>query len=124
LSPIVWEQRVGRIFRLGQRADRIQVAHLTVSESAESKVLEIYSEALGLFTLPIGEASVVLDYLADPRLRDIESPIRALLRNPVVDEALVDELSDALSAARNAYDRTSAEAAMLDDIFFGGGASA
>jgi superfamily II DNA or RNA helicase len=122
LSPIVWEQRLGRIFRLGQRADRIEIVHLTMAGSAEAKVYNLFSDALGLFTLPIGEASVVLDYLADARLRNLEGPIRLLMREADPDGKLFKTTAGALSAARLRYDRNTTEAALLDDIYFGGGA--
>jgi superfamily II DNA or RNA helicase len=123
LSPIVWEQRVGRIYRLGQRADRLEIVHLTVAGSAESKVLALYEDALGLFSIPIGETSVVLDYLEDPRLRNLEAPVRSLLRGNGPDTVLLSVISGALSRARRSYDRSAEEAAMLDDIYFGDGAA-
>jgi superfamily II DNA or RNA helicase len=121
LSPIVWEQRVGRVFRLGQHSPSLEIVHLAEPGSAEARIYELYVGALGLFTLAVGEASIVLDHLADSDLRNLETPIRAILRKGDADASVLAELKFALASAREQYDRKSGEAAALDEIYFGGG---
>jgi serine/threonine protein kinase len=70
-SPSIWEQRVGRVYRLGQRGSHVEIVHLVMPGSRDEAVLGLYEHAMGLFDLAIGEVASLLDYLPDPQDRDV-----------------------------------------------------
>ncbi len=120
LSPLAWEQRIGRIYRIGQKASSLEIVHLAVENSLEAAIFSLLGEDLGLFDLPIGEAVSLLDCLDDGNKRNVEGRIRGLMSaNLSARAAKLSELSDAFCQARDRYSQQSVESRMLDDLYFG-----
>ncbi len=59
-NPMVVEQRIGRVDRLGQRSSRIVVVNLVAAGTVEDRVLHRLYQRIGLFEAAIGEAEEIL----------------------------------------------------------------
>lgn len=92
-NPMVVEQRIGRIDRIGQEAQRLVVLNLVVTESIEERVLRRLLEKIGIFEESVGEL--------DPIIGDeIERLAGQALRGELTEEELqsvVEERGDALA---------------------------
>lgn len=123
-NPCVWEQRIGRVYRLGQHSNRVDIVHVAAEGSPDEAVLCLYEQALGLFDLAVGEAEAVLDYVPDPEARDMQATLRACFqmapgrssREPDWAGSAVFAYAEALHAARRAYDMACAESDILDAL--------
>ncbi len=80
-SPSIWEQRVGRVYRLGQRGSHVEIVHLVMPGGRDEAVLSLYEHAMGLFDLAIGEVASLLDYLPDPQDRDVQVRLERAFRD-------------------------------------------
>ena len=115
LSPLAWEQRVGRIMRLGQRAVQLDVVHLATP--GDHKALDLYEHALGLFTLPIGEAANALDLLPRLSIDSLERAIRASLSLNGLSQKRYQLMAAELRRARGAYDQQTTSNKLLDEFY-------
>jgi superfamily II DNA or RNA helicase len=139
-NPCVWEQRIGRVYRLGQRSSQVDIIHVATEGSADEAVLNLYEQALGLFDLAVGEAEAVLDYVPDaeykaffegsssapPEARDMQqvlrhcfqkaAPTRGARREPDWAGSAVFSYGEMLRSARRAYDMACAESDILDAL--------
>jgi superfamily II DNA or RNA helicase len=85
-NPMKVEQRIGRVDRLGQKAERILVINLTVDDTIEDRILmrlydriRIFKESIGDLEDILGEISEdLLAVIFDPDLTDEERDRRAL----------------------------------------------
>jgi len=96
-NPMVLEQRIGRIQRLGQAAEKVIVYNLVTEDSVEDAVVSRLYEKLALYDATIGLAEEILGQLSDDedsfetqiwslvekavRKRDIEGVLREQQRN-------------------------------------------
>lgn len=114
-NPMVIEQRIGRLHRMGQERE-VLVFNLCARGTAEERVLGVLGDRLHLFELVVGEMDMVLGNLADER--DLEERILDLYAQ-ASDETEIDRGFDAiaeeLAGARARYDRTKA----FDEALFG-----
>ena len=114
-NPMLLEQRIGRLHRMGQTRD-VHVYHLALKGSAEERLLEVLDGRLHLFELVVGEMDMVLGNLSDDR--DLEERILALYAE-ARDDADVstgfETIADELLRARRRYE----DARALDDATFG-----
>ena len=115
LTPIAWEQRIGRIMRLGQRAPRLDIVHLAMRRDGDA--LNLYEHALGLFNLPIGEAANALDLAPRVSIDSLERAIRALLSPKGLSQKRRLFLAAELSRARASYDQQTAANKQLDEFY-------
>lgn len=84
-NPMKVEQRIGRIDRLGQKADRISIINLAVSNTIEDRILMRLYNRIDLFRESIGDLEEILGEitetlmvdLLDPKLNDEERDQRA-----------------------------------------------
>ncbi len=74
-NPMLLEQRIGRLHRMGQTSE-VRVYNLCAHGTAEERVLDLLDRRLHLFELVVGELDMVLGNLADER--DLEDRILAL----------------------------------------------
>ena len=98
-SPSTWEQRVGRVYRLGRRAGDVEIVHVIEENGRDEAVLDLFEYDLKLFELAIGEVASLLDYVPDPADRDMEACIESAFRS-----ARVRSSSKNLERARAALD--------------------
>ncbi len=121
LTPVVWEQRVGRIVRLGQRAAQLEIAHLI--DEREQAAMDLYERSLGLFTLPVGDAANVLDNAPSLSLHGFERAIRASLSRNGLSRQRFDSISEHLRRARAAYEQQKIDNRLLDEFYSATGSS-
>ena len=65
-NPMVIEQRIGRIHRIGQTRE-VFVFNLAIRGTAEDQVLNILDEKINMFELVVGEVDAILGELDDQR---------------------------------------------------------
>lgn len=59
-NPMKVEQRIGRLDRIGQSADRIHIINLVMKETVEDRILIRLYERLGVFKRTIGDLDAIL----------------------------------------------------------------
>ncbi|HEY6100846.1 MAG TPA: SNF2-related protein, partial [Anaeromyxobacter sp.] len=93
-SPLVLEQRIGRLDRLGQ--SRPVEIHLVVEPGEEAFLADLYEKEIGIFDEPVGGLDAVLASLPD----ELEALRRK--RTERTREAFRKELAERVAAARKA----------------------
>lgn len=114
-NPMLLEQRIGRLHRMGQTSE-VRVYNLCAKGTAEERVLDLLDRRLHLFELVVGELDMVLGNLADER--DLEDRILALYAEARTSEDLdrgFDAMETELRRARGRYEQVKA----LDSALFG-----
>jgi superfamily II DNA or RNA helicase len=114
-NPMLIEQRIGRLHRMGQTQE-VRVYNLCARGTAEERVLDLLDRRLQLFELVVGELDMVLGNLADDR--DLEERIVALYAEARSEEDVdkgFEALAGELAAARGRYEQVKA----LDAALFG-----
>jgi superfamily II DNA/RNA helicase len=114
-NPMVVEQRIGRLHRMGQEHE-VRVYNLCAAGTIEERVLGVLHDRLNLFELVVGEMDMVLGNLADDR--DLEERILAVYAGARSDDEVsagFDRIAEDLAAARLRLDRTKE----LDEALFG-----
>ena len=104
-NPMLIEQRIGRLHRMGQR-EEVRVYNLCAKGTAEERVLDVLDRRLHLFELVVGEMDMVLGNLADER--DLEERIIALYAEARSDadiERGFDLIAEELAGARGRYEQ-------------------
>jgi hypothetical protein len=84
-NPMRVEQRIGRLDRLGQKADRISIANLYVSNTIEDRILQRLYDRINVFRESIGDIEEILGGITemliveffDPTLSDAERERRS-----------------------------------------------
>ncbi len=59
-NPMVVEQRIGRVDRIGQQAERIVIVNFVVAGSIEEKILQRLLNKIGIFESSIGEIDPII----------------------------------------------------------------
>lgn len=59
-NPMVVEQRIGRIDRIGQKADKILIYNLSMKGTIEDKILQRLYNRIGIFRESIGDLETIL----------------------------------------------------------------
>ncbi|XXY18775.1 SNF2-related protein [Sorangium sp. So ce216] len=114
-NPMLIEQRIGRLHRMGQR-EEVRVYNLCARGTAEERVLDLLDRRLHLFELVVGEMDMVLGNMADER--DLEERIVSLYATSRSEEELAsgfDAIAEELAAARGRYEQVK----RLDARLFG-----
>jgi superfamily II DNA or RNA helicase len=114
-NPMLIEQRIGRLHRMGQR-DEVHVYNLCAAGTVEERLLDVLDGRVHLFELVVGELDMILGDVASED--DFESRILAMVAEAKDDAAIArgfDELAADLLAARGRVDRARA----LDEALFG-----
>ena len=105
-NPQRIEQRVGRIHRVGQNRP-VEIWNLSAEGTIEDYLLDVLDRKLNLFELVIGEMDMILGHLEDERdFEEIVLDIWAQARTPEEVAAGFEHLGQALTQARDAYQRT------------------
>lgn len=94
-NPMVVEQRIGRIHRIGQERE-VQIVNFAAQGTIEAHVLRLLDEKIKLFELVVGELDVILGKFGEPE--DLEKQLRnALLSSK--DDAEFEEKLTTIGAA-------------------------
>lgn len=94
-NPMIVEQRIGRLDRIGQEHD-VRIFNLSCIGTVEERVLKVLDERIGLFEESVGSL--------DPILGDVESRLASLLmsRRDSVDDDFEEYAQDLETKVRNA----------------------
>jgi len=115
-NPMVIEQRIGRVHRLGQ-LNPVTVFNLSVKGTIEARVLELLTSKLRLFTAVLGEVDLILGSLHSER--SFEDLLREAWLKGATDEGLdraLDRFGDELARARSEYDSIKEAEGYLDTL--------
>ncbi len=93
-NPMKVEQRIGRIDRLGQKAEQIHIINLIIRDTIEEIVLDRLFDRLAIFRNSIGDLEEVIGELVDELLVEY-------FRDGLSDEALAARLEQNALAAEN-----------------------
>jgi superfamily II DNA or RNA helicase len=84
-NPMVVEQRIGRVDRIGQLAERIVIVNFVVGGSVEEQILQRLLDKIGIFESSIGEIEPIIG-------DQIEALTRRVLSGKLSDEELEQNL--------------------------------
>lgn len=108
-NPMVLEQRIGRLDRIGQKSDRILIFNFSIKDTVEERILLRLYERIGIFEETIGEIDPILG-------REIEKITLEALRGkltPREQEELADRNADAMVREQREAKRLTEEADAL-----------
>jgi len=115
-NPMIVEQRIGRVHRLGQ-TKTVTVFNLSVKGTIEARVLELLTHKLRLFTAVLGEVDLILGALHSER--SFEDLLRDAWLKGVADGRLdeaLDRFGEELEKARETYDDIKQSETLLDRL--------
>jgi superfamily II DNA or RNA helicase len=113
-DPMLIEQRIGRVHRIGQRRD-VFVFNLVLAGTLEEELLRILEEKIHLFELIVGEVDAILGHLERrEEFADILLGMWAGAADDAERRARFEALGRDLAAARATYQ---AELALEDGLF-------
>ena len=73
-NPMKVEQRIGRLDRLGQKAERISIVNLYVENTVEDRILERLYSRVNVFRESIGDLEDILGEITEQILPDLLNP--------------------------------------------------
>ena len=117
-NPMLIEQRLGRIHRIGQ-TEPVEVVNLCTGGTAEERILEVLDQRVNLFELVVGELDMILGEVEDERgFGDEVYSIYASSQDDAGLAAGFEALGDRLAGARRDLDRakSAADAAFGDAL--------
>ena len=119
-NPMVIEQRIGRIDRIGQAEESIGVLNLVAAETIEERILLRLYDRIGIFEESIGELDPILgetvEKLASQALRGELSETDQTARADQSADAMKDQRLQAENLARSADSLMAADQSFLDEI--------
>ena len=119
-NPMVVEQRIGRIDRIGQATPRIVVLNLVAAETIEDRILYRLYERIGLFKESIGEIDAILgesiEKLAADAVRGDLTEQEQGIRAEQSAAAWRDQRLNAEGLAENTDSLMAADQSFLDEI--------
>lgn len=121
-NPMVVEQRIGRVDRIGQEADKILVYNLIVADSIEERILQRLLQKLGIFRETIGEIEPIIgeqieklgaaalsgEFTSTELERKVEDAAKALEQQMKQAREVLSHVDDLLAADQNLIDEISA----------------
>ena len=73
-NPMRVEQRIGRLDRLGQNAERISIVNFSLVDTVEERILEKLYERINVFTESIGDLENILGEMTEQLLIELFEP--------------------------------------------------
>jgi SNF2 family DNA or RNA helicase len=105
-NPLRIEQRVGRIHRIGQTRP-VEIYNLSAAGTIEDYLLDILDRKVNMFELVIGEMDMILGELTEEQdFEELLFDVWTRARDEAEVQAGMEQLGDALIAARAAYQKT------------------
>ncbi len=118
-NPMLIEQRIGRIHRLGQKR-KVRIFNLSVTNTIEAYILELLANKIRMFELVIGELDLILGELEGQR--SFESYIQEAWVGSRSEAELLQkiaQLEKIINSARATYTQIRAASDELSDILDG-----
>lgn len=115
-NPMVVEQRIGRVHRLGQQST-VNIFNLSVKGTIEARILELLTTKLRLFTAVLGEVDLILGALHGERsFEDLlrEAWLTGATSGDVA--AALDRFGVELERAREEYEGIKEAEAIVDEL--------
>lgn len=109
-NPMVVEQRIGRVDRIGQESDRIVILNLVCSDTVEDRILHRLYQRVNLFEASIGEMEEIL---GSAEVREL---IVALLRGELTAAELETRVEQTAQAAMRRRQDAEALADRVDGL--------
>lgn len=119
-NPMVVEQRIGRIDRIGQATPKIVILNLVANDTVEERILYRLYERIGIFKESIGEVEPILgepvEKLAADDLRGDLTEEQREVRAEQAAQAWHDQRLQAEGLAENTDSLMAADQSFLDEI--------
>lgn len=116
-NPMMVEQRIGRLHRLGQNQE-VLIFNLSTNNTIEAHVLELLAKKIKLFELVIGEVDLILGALDNKKsFEQIITDIWTSSQNDVELYQKFDQLGNKILKARQKFRKIKEAEAILSDIF-------
>ena len=108
-NPMRLEQRVGRIDRLGQKSEKVQILNLVFENTIDSRIFHRLYERLTTSERALGEMGAILG----KQIRDMTTKLLNPKLTVQQKEELIDQTAQALETQREETDRLESEAGSL-----------
>ena len=119
-NPMVVEQRIGRVDRIGQSAEKILIVNMVASETIEEHILLRLYDRIGIFNDTIGEIDPILgdtvEKLASEALQGQLTPDQQQKLAEDSADAMVNQRNEAQSLAESTDSLLAADQSFLDEI--------
>lgn len=117
-NPMLIEQRIGRLHRIGQ-TEPVEIVNLCTGGTAEERILEVLDQRVNLFELVVGELDMILGEVDDER--EFGEQVFEIYAASADESAVLagfEALGDRLAGARDGLERAkgAAEAAFGDAL--------
>lgn len=116
-NPMVVEQRIGRLHRLGQTHD-VSIFNLSVHHTIESHVLDLLAKKIRMFELVVGELDLILCELDEHKT--FEHTIQDIWLKSRDENDLqqrLERFGNRLSHARKSFDKFKESETLVSDLF-------
>lgn len=119
-NPMVVEQRIGRVDRIGQEAERIVIVNLVVAESVEERILQRLLEKIGIFESSVGEIDPIIgDQIEALTKQSLSGKLNdAELKNEIArqEQVIISRTKEARSFQTEVENLFAGDQALLDEI--------
>jgi len=108
-NPMRVEQRIGRIDRLGQNAEKIHIWNLFYKDTIDERILGRLLERLGIFTASLGDPEPVIG----EKIQRLEAYLLTGKRTPEEEDAEINRTAQTLENIRQRQDDLAKNAAQM-----------
>jgi superfamily II DNA or RNA helicase len=108
-NPMRVEQRIGRIDRLGQVADKIHIWNLFYKETIDERILGRLLERLGIFKSSLGDPEPIIG----EQIQRLEAYLLTAIRTPEEEEAEINRTAQTLENIRKKQEELAQNAAQM-----------
>ena len=108
-NPMVVEQRIGRIHRIGQKAERIVVINLICEGTVDERIYDRLYARLDLFRCTLGDLEAVIG----PLINDLTKDLFSLRLSPEQQSRRIDDTAVALEQQMKLEEELEREASVL-----------
>jgi len=119
-NPMVVEQRIGRIDRIGQRSPTLTIVNLVLKHTIEDEILMRLYNRIGIFEETIGEIDPILgervQNLIHEALENALTPQEMQAKAEEAAQAILNRQRDVMSLERDADQLIASDQAFLDEI--------
>lgn len=115
-NPMRIEQRIGRIDRIGQASDTLEIVNLCMPNTIEDRILELLYERIGIFEQSIGDLESIVGEVID----ELQYSLFSAHLTPEEEEGRIRQAADVIERRTQESERFQNEAQALigQDEFF------